>query len=315
MNRLVLSLFPGIGLLDRAFELEGWLIVRGPDVLWGGDIRGWSPRAAGVEPGTFAGVIGGPPCQSFSSLANLVLARGYEPRFGNLIPEFERVVMECEPAWFLMENVPAAPSPMIGPHLPVYGDGEHGARPWGAAADGYSVHSFLLNNSHLCSGDGMGEEQERVRRWSFGVRGEGPAPDLRRWIKLAALLLPEAAPCVVAGEHGDARRWRTAAVRSGAGLEQTTAYEQHRRPPVEDGEPGSRQPTVTGSRPSGHRPKGGRGDRRSIAEMLRLQGLPPDYLDECPLTQAGKRKAIGNGVPTPMGRALARAVHQASKRI
>ncbi len=31
---LVLSLFPGIGLLDRAFELEGFTVVRGPDVLW-----------------------------------------------------------------------------------------------------------------------------------------------------------------------------------------------------------------------------------------------------------------------------------------
>jgi len=30
---LVLSLFPGIGLLDRAFEEEGFCIVRGPDGL------------------------------------------------------------------------------------------------------------------------------------------------------------------------------------------------------------------------------------------------------------------------------------------
>ena len=36
---LVLSLFPGIGLLDMAFELEGFCVVRGPDVLWGGDIK------------------------------------------------------------------------------------------------------------------------------------------------------------------------------------------------------------------------------------------------------------------------------------
>lgn len=36
---LVLSLFPGIGLLDRAFEDEGACIVRGPDLLWGGVAR------------------------------------------------------------------------------------------------------------------------------------------------------------------------------------------------------------------------------------------------------------------------------------
>jgi hypothetical protein len=36
---LVLSLFSGIGLLDYAFELEGFTVVRGPDLLWGGDVR------------------------------------------------------------------------------------------------------------------------------------------------------------------------------------------------------------------------------------------------------------------------------------
>ena len=36
---LVLSLFPGIGLLDMAFEEEGFTVVRGPDSLWGGDIK------------------------------------------------------------------------------------------------------------------------------------------------------------------------------------------------------------------------------------------------------------------------------------
>ena len=54
---LVLSLFPGIGLLDRAFELEGFCVVRGPDLLWGGDIKTFHPPA-----GVFDGVIGGPPC-------------------------------------------------------------------------------------------------------------------------------------------------------------------------------------------------------------------------------------------------------------
>lgn len=55
---LVLSLFPGIGLLDMAFEAEGFCVVRGPDLLWGGDIKRFHPPA-----GRFDGVIGGPPCQ------------------------------------------------------------------------------------------------------------------------------------------------------------------------------------------------------------------------------------------------------------
>src|SRR2546430_12673163 len=36
-------------------------VVRGPDLLWGGDIRRFHPPA-----GKFDGVIGGPPCQLFS---------------------------------------------------------------------------------------------------------------------------------------------------------------------------------------------------------------------------------------------------------
>jgi DNA (cytosine-5)-methyltransferase 1 len=55
---LVLSLFPGIGLLDRAFKAEGFTVVLGPDVLWGGDIREFRPPA-----GRFDGIIGGPPCR------------------------------------------------------------------------------------------------------------------------------------------------------------------------------------------------------------------------------------------------------------
>ena len=103
---LVLSLFPGIGLLDMAFEEEGFCVVRGPDLLWGGDIKIFHPPA-----GKFDGVIGGPPCQPFSPLVHLVRANGREPKHGNLIPEFERVVYESECAWFLMEEVSQAPEP------------------------------------------------------------------------------------------------------------------------------------------------------------------------------------------------------------
>lgn len=39
MTTLVLSLFPGIGLLDLAFEEQGYCVVRGPDLLWGGNIE------------------------------------------------------------------------------------------------------------------------------------------------------------------------------------------------------------------------------------------------------------------------------------
>jgi DNA (cytosine-5)-methyltransferase 1 len=107
MSQLVLSLFPGIGLLDMAFEEAGYCVVRGPDLLWGGDVKAFHPPA-----GVFAGVIGGPPCQAFSQLRHIVEANGFEIA-ENLIPEFERCVSEAGPRWFLMENVPQAPRPDV----------------------------------------------------------------------------------------------------------------------------------------------------------------------------------------------------------
>lgn len=112
MSELVLSVFPGIDLLGRAFEESGYCVVRGPDVLWGGDIRTFHPPA-----GVFEGVIGGPPCQAFSSMSKLLEAQGNGTKFGNLIPEFERVVSQAQPAWFVMENVPAAPMPNVAGYV------------------------------------------------------------------------------------------------------------------------------------------------------------------------------------------------------
>lgn len=101
---LVLSLFPGIDLLGRGFEAEGFCVVRGPDLLWGGDIRRFRPPA-----GVFGGVIGGPPCQDFSR-ARSAPATGYGLE---MLEEWRRCVVEAEPEWFLMENVDCTPDVKI----------------------------------------------------------------------------------------------------------------------------------------------------------------------------------------------------------
>lgn len=158
MTNLVLSLFPGIGMLDMAFEEVGFCIVRGPDLLWGGDIRQFHPPA-----GKFDGVIGGPPCKAFSPLANINRARYGDASIApNLIPEYERVVRLTQPTWFLMENVPQAPLP------------------WAA---GYQVRDHVLNNRWL------GETQNRVRRFSFGTR-DGRRLPLRGCVLESAIFEP-----------------------------------------------------------------------------------------------------------------------------
>ena len=239
MSGLVLSLFPGIGLLDMAFEEEGFCVVRGPDLLWGGDVRRFHPPA-----GKFDGVIGGPPCQAFSRLRYLVEWNGHTVA-PNMIPEYERVVSEAAPQWFLMENVPQAPAPVV---------------------DGYVVKERMLKNR------AVGGEQERTRRFCFGtVDGRELHPEF------AALDAPEWFPAVLA--HGG-----------------------QRLVPVAIG--GSGKIKATGAAAIGYQSK----EYFDLAK--RLQGLPADF-DLPGFTVSGKIRALGNGVPLPMGRAIAKAVKRA----
>lgn len=130
---LVLSLFPGIDLLGRGFEAEGYCVARGPDVIYGSDIRDFH-----VPAGRFEGIIGGPPCQDFSGLNRHPTGRGME-----LLREYLRVVAEAQPGWFLMENVARVPD---------------------VAIDGYSIQRFDLN-AREC-----GMSQSRLRHFQFGSR-------------------------------------------------------------------------------------------------------------------------------------------------
>ncbi len=235
MNQLVLSLFPGIGLLDRAFEEEGFTVVRGPDLLWGGDIKTFHPPA-----GRFDGVIGGPPCQQFSPL-NQAGRMGLQPLAENLIPEFERCILEAQPGWFLMENVVAAPLPKVL---------------------GYSVYPVLVRDTWV------GGDTNRLRRFTFGHHYCAPDQPFR--VEQMALHRVDAAPTVTANG---------------------TQWERGK------GKNGGRS----------------RSDRSipALRRYIELQGLPADFLSESPLTVAGKVKVVGNGVPLPMGRAVAKAVKRA----
>ena len=131
---LVLSIFPGIDLLGQGFELEGFCVVRGPDLIFGGDIRAFN------APGrVFAGIIGGPPCQDFSS------ARRNEPTGTGveMLLQYIRIVTEAKPKWYLLENVPRCPQITI---------------------DGYRSQRIDLR------GWEFGLKQRRLRHFQFGYR-------------------------------------------------------------------------------------------------------------------------------------------------
>lgn len=223
MGDLVLSLFPGIGLLDMAFEQEGFCVVRGPDLLWGGDIHTFHPPA-----GKFDGVIGGPPCQAFTPINNVNRARwGDDSVSPDLTPEFTRVVEESAPLWWVMENSIVADAPKLHP-----------------------CFKQILDNQWF------GERQRRAR--SF-------------WSNIP---LPVAVPALVGVDAGTER------TASGKGAVDWQGSRAREKP-------------------------------RTVADMLELQGFPSDMLADSPFTVTAAKQAIGNGVPLPMGRAVAQAVKRA----
>jgi len=169
VSQLVLSLFPGIGLLDRGFEAAGFTVVRGPDIIWGGDIKNFHAPA-----GHFSGIIGGPPCQNFS-LANRKrdIVRGMI-----LVNEFLRVVREAGPKWWLMENVPGSPSVTL---------------------EGYAIQQFTLDASQC------GSTQKRLRKFHFGYL-PGLSPLLLQRMPAASQL--ERTVIASEGRHGRGRGWK-----------------------------------------------------------------------------------------------------------
>lgn len=146
MDHPLLSLFPGADLLGRGFEAAGFCVVRGPDLITGGDIRTFRTPV-----GAFRGVFGGSPCQDFSR------GRRTEPTgYGlEMLREFARVVIEAWPAWFLLENVPGVPN--VADVWPA------GLLTGGPCAD-FQVQRFNLT-ARECGG-----RQHRIRCFQFGWR-------------------------------------------------------------------------------------------------------------------------------------------------
>lgn len=131
---LVLSLFSGIDLFGKGFRQNGFCVVSAGDIILGQDVREFSGMA-----GKFDGVIGGSPCQDFSN-ARRTPPTGYGLE---MIGEFKRVVMECRPRFFLLENVPNVPKIEI---------------------EGYEVQRFFLNANEV------GSKQNRNRYFQFGTK-------------------------------------------------------------------------------------------------------------------------------------------------
>ena len=111
----LISLFSGAGGLDRGFHNAGFNTVIAnefdpkicptfkanfPDTnLIEGDIRNVKES---VFPKNVTGIIGGPPCQSWSEAGSL---KGIEDARGQLFYEYIRILKAAQPLFFVAENV------------------------------------------------------------------------------------------------------------------------------------------------------------------------------------------------------------------
>jgi len=177
----ILSLFSGCGGLDLGFQSAGFDIIWANEydkTIWKtyeanhpqthlhrGDLRDVpTSRMPDID-----GVIGGPPCQSWSAAGS---ARGIKDPRGMLFHEYMRVIREKNPMFFVAENVPG----ILGP--------KH-ASAWQNILDefiklGYQLHYQVLNASDFQ----VPQDRQRVIligfKKSLGVKFSFPKPVLPR---------------------------------------------------------------------------------------------------------------------------------------
>ena len=115
----LLSLFSGCGGLDLGFKRAGFKIPVAIEFdrniqktfktnhsethLIQDDIRNISTKEIfSFLPKEITGIIGGPPCQSWSEAGNLI---GIDDERGKLFFDYIRILTEIKPKFFLCENV------------------------------------------------------------------------------------------------------------------------------------------------------------------------------------------------------------------
>jgi len=165
-NMNVISLFAGAGGLDKGFEKVGFNVVWANEydsTIWKTyeenhsaplDRRDIRQIESGEIPDC-DGVIGGPPCQSWSEAGAL---RGIDDARGKLFFEFIRILHDKKPKFFLAENVSGMLSVRHREAV------QYIVRMFESA--GYTVYIELLNAADY------GVPQDRKRVFYVGIRSD-----------------------------------------------------------------------------------------------------------------------------------------------
>jgi len=167
-NHSVISFFAGAGGLDLGFEQAGFHVSWANEYdkeIWDTyranhkstflDTRSITKIPLDEIPDNPVGVIGGPPCQSWSEAGAL---RGIEDHRGQLFFDFIKVLEEKKPMFFLAENV-------SGMLLPRHRSALEGIKElFKHAGTGYELSFQLLNAADF------GVPQDRKRVFFIGYR-------------------------------------------------------------------------------------------------------------------------------------------------
>lgn len=171
-KRSVVDLFCGVGGFSFGFEETGhFQVVAGVDLLgdrlstfttnhptanaYGQDIRTTSTDVLRDEnPRPFV-VVGGPPCQGFSSLRPFRNVEWHDPR-NNLGEEFVRIVRALEPEWIVFENVVGLLT-------------HSGGKTWRALIQSFAEIGYRTD-SRVINGASFGLPQKRERAIMVGSR-------------------------------------------------------------------------------------------------------------------------------------------------
>ncbi|WP_104740448.1 DNA cytosine methyltransferase [Helicobacter bizzozeronii] len=154
----LISLFCGAGGLDLGFERAGFKVIEANEIdssIWqtyennhrAKLIRGDICKLGSKEFAPCDGIIGGPPCQSWSEAGTL---RGINDPRGQLFYEYIRVLKDKKPLFFLAENVRG----MLAKRHKNAVDGIKNA----FQDAGYDLHFFMLNARDY----GLAQDRKRV---------------------------------------------------------------------------------------------------------------------------------------------------------
>ena len=165
-KRRVLDLFCGAGGLSHGFEQSGGFVTTcGMDLLpdrirtftknhhyatgISGDIAAYPLSRLADTIGEVDVVVGGPPCQGFSSIRPFRTLTEHDPR-NNLVERYLLAISKLKPKWFLFENVVGILKHQNGQRLKAFLSGLEDA--------GYRVDWRVVNAAHF----GVPQYRERV---------------------------------------------------------------------------------------------------------------------------------------------------------